>query len=318
MPEPQISDEHTWFLNNTNKMTVKYLVTGATGGLGREVLKYFTANVPRSEFAAASSNAANRSTFEDRGITFRHVDYNNSQSLETGLCDVQNLLFISSSGLCRGEQHAKVIEAARKTGVKHIWYTSLAFGGLQDTSNAPVMQDHLHTEKLLKESGLTYTSIREGVYAECFTIFLDWYPERSGTVKLPADGEVAYTSRAELGEATARIMIRGGYENQTVLFTAQETITAREIVDTINDTSGRNIKLELVSREDYLNEWISDPRGKPKEHFEMLATVWDEIVQGELRTTHPLLREILGREPTKPGDFVRKLLEDDRDYVFAY
>ncbi|KAL4949864.1 hypothetical protein BDW69DRAFT_67360 [Aspergillus filifer] len=299
-------------------MTLKYLITGATGGLGREVLKYFTANVPRSEFAAASSNAANRSTFEDRGIAFRHVNYDDLQSLETGLHNVQNLLFVSSSGMRRAEQHARVIEAARKAGVKHIWYTSLAFGGLRDTSKAPVMQDHLFTEKLLKESGLTYTSIREGIYAECFTIFLDWFPKQTGTLTLPADGGVAYTSRAELGEATARIMIRGGYENQIVLFTAQETITAQEIVDTINDTTGRQIKLELVSREDYLNGWMSDSRGKPKEHFKMIATVWDEIVQGALLTTHPLLQEILGREPTKPRDFVRKLLEDDRDYVFAY
>ena len=106
------------------------------------------------------------------------------------------------------------------------------------------MQDHLYTEKVLHgyvaypllvvvvyhslndpaRSGLTYTSIREGVYAECFTIFLDWYPERTGSIVLPADGEVAFTSRAELGEATARIMIQGGYENQTILFTAEETI----------------------------------------------------------------------------------------------
>ena len=53
-------------------------------------------------------------------------------------------------------------------------------------------------------SGLTYTSIREGIYTECFTIFLDWYPEHTGTMALPADGEVAYTPRAELGEASAR------------------------------------------------------------------------------------------------------------------
>jgi hypothetical protein len=167
-------------------------------------------------------------------------------------------------------------------------------------------------------SGLTYTSIREGVYAECFTVFLDWYPERTGTLTLPADGDVAYTSRVELGEATARIMIQGGYENQTVLFTAQETITAREPVDIINATTGRQIKLNLVSREAYLDSWRIDPRGRPKAHFEMIATVWDEIISGALRTTHPLLGETLGREPTSPRDFVRRLLEEDRDYVFRY
>jgi hypothetical protein len=113
-------------------------------------------------------------------------------------------------------------------------------------------------------------------------------------------------------------MIQGGYENETVLFTAQETITAREIVDIINETTGRQIKLNLVSREEYVSSWRSDPRGKPKENFEMIATVWDEIVSGALCTTHPLLGDILGREPTSPKVFVKRLLEDDRDYVFAY
>ncbi|KAL4980964.1 hypothetical protein BDW66DRAFT_146737 [Aspergillus desertorum] len=287
-------------------MTLKYLITGGTGGLGKHVLNYFTANVPFAEFAAASSNASNESIFKDRGIAFRHVDYNDPQSLETGLRDVENLLFVSTSDKHRREQHARV------------WYTSLAFGGLQNNSKAPVMQDHLYTEKLLEGSGLTYTSIREGVYVECFTTFLDWYPERTGSITLPPDGEVAYTSRAELGEATARIMIQGGYTNQMVLFTAGEAITAGEIVDIINGTTGRQIKLDLVSREEYLRAWMHDPRGKPKEHFEMIAKIWDEIAKGALHTTHPLLREILGREPTKPRDFVRNLLREDRNYVFPY
>ena len=50
----------------------------------------------------------------------------------------------------------------------------------------------------------------------------------------------------------------------------------------------------------------------------MIATIWDEIVKGRLRTTHPLMREVLGRELTKPRDAVRGLLEEDRDYVFLY
>ncbi|GKZ28923.1 hypothetical protein AbraIFM66950_001881 [Aspergillus brasiliensis] len=299
-------------------MTLKYLITGATGGLGKHVLNYFVENVPLSEFAAASSKPQNRQLFEDRGIAFRHLDYNDPQSLETALSDVENLFFVSSYGSNRGEQHARVVQAAKTAGVGHVWYTSLAFGGLSDDSKAPVQQDHLLTERLLKESGLTYTSIREGVYAECFTIFLDWYPERT-TVTLPGDGEVAFTSRVELGEASARIMIRGGYENQIVLFTAEKTTTARELVDIINDTTGRQAKLNVVSQEEYLHpNNMHDQRGKPKEHFQMIASFWDDIERGALRTTSPLMREILGREPTTPQDAVRKLLEENRDYEFIY
>ena len=172
------------------------------------------------------------------------------------------------------------------------------------------------TEPNRDRSGLTYTSIREGAYAEAFPLFLDWQLERTKLI-LPADGEVAFTLRADLGEATARIMIRGGYENQIVLMTAGETITAREIVGVINETTGRQIKLEIVSREEYIRRSSTeDARGKPTQHFEMVATIWDDIADGALSTTHPLMREILGREPTKPRDALRLLLAEDRDYVY--
>jgi uncharacterized protein YbjT (DUF2867 family) len=36
-------------------MTLKYLITGATRGLGSRVLAHLVANVPSSEYATASS-----------------------------------------------------------------------------------------------------------------------------------------------------------------------------------------------------------------------------------------------------------------------
>ncbi|GLA19683.1 hypothetical protein AnigIFM62618_007802 [Aspergillus niger] len=146
-------------------MTLKYLITGATGGLGQQVLNYFVENVASCEFAAASSNANNKKLLEDRRIAFRHVNYDDLQSLETGFRDVENLLFISTSSATRSEQHARVIMAAKTAGVKHVWYTSLAFGGFTDDSKAPVQQDHLLTERLL------YISLRRLANQERFIVF---------------------------------------------------------------------------------------------------------------------------------------------------
>ncbi|KAL3491897.1 hypothetical protein BJX62DRAFT_115458 [Aspergillus germanicus] len=300
-------------------MTLKYLITGATGGLGEQVLNYFVAHVPASEFAAASSNASNRARFEARGIAFRHVNYDDQQSLDTGLLDVENLLFVSTNTFDnerRDKQHHQLVDAAKKAGVKHVWYTSLAFGGFSDDSKAAVQQVHLITEKLLKESGLTYTSIREGVYTEAFPVFLNWYPD-STTVSLPADGEIAFTRRGELGEATARLMIKGGHDNEIVLLTSEETITAKEVVDVINETTGRQVKFEIVSPEVYARvHGANDQGGKPQAFFEMVATWWGDISNGELRTTHGLMREILGRGPTKPRDALKALLTENRDYTW--
>jgi uncharacterized protein YbjT (DUF2867 family) len=104
-------------------MTLKYLVTGATGGLGKQVLSYLVANVPASEYAAASSSEANRKRFEDQGIAFRVVNYDDPQSMENSFRDVENLLFVSTNTFDverRRKQHQNFVDAAKKMNVKHV------------------------------------------------------------------------------------------------------------------------------------------------------------------------------------------------------
>lgn len=104
-------------------MTLKYLVTGATGGLGKQILAYLVANVPASEYAAASSNEANRKHFEDQGIAFRVVNYDDPASMEKSFQDVENLLFVSTNTFDvekRRKQHQSFVDAAKKVDVKHV------------------------------------------------------------------------------------------------------------------------------------------------------------------------------------------------------
>lgn len=135
-------------------MTVKFLVTGATGGMGSGVLSYFVENLPASSYAASSSKASSASQFTTKGISFRHADYNDPSSLGDAFSGVENLLFVSSNTFdneLRTRQHSNVVEAARRAGVHHVWYTSLAYGGFGDDSKMAVQQAHLATEKMLKE-----------------------------------------------------------------------------------------------------------------------------------------------------------------------
>ncbi|QMW46707.1 hypothetical protein G4B11_010162 [Aspergillus flavus] len=300
-------------------MTLKYLITGATGGLGRYVLDYFVANKPLHEFAAASSRESNRKQFEDRGIAFRQVDYDDPATLDKAFRDVENVLFVSTNTFDnekRRKQHQNFVDAASRNGVKHVWYTSLAFGGFKSDSQAAVQTAHLETEEMLRKSGVTYTSIREGIYTEAFPVLLNWYPD-STTVPLPSDGPMALTLRSELGEATARLMIAGGHENEIVLLTAEDTIRPSEIVDIINQTTGREVKFERVSPEGYIRIYgENDQGGKPKAFFQQTLTWYEGIEKGELATTHSLMRELLGREPTKPRDAIQGLLLENPNYTW--
>ncbi|KAH8703348.1 putative NmrA-like family protein [Talaromyces proteolyticus] len=300
-------------------MTLKYLVTGATGGLGRQVLEYFTTHLPSSEYAAASSSEANRSKFEDKGIAFRLVNYDDPASLTAAFADVENLFFVSSNVWDterRTKQHKNVVEAAKKVGVKHTWYTSLAFGGLRSDSKIDVQQAHLETEKLLKESGITYTSIREGIYTQAFPLFLQWYPTTE-TIYIAEDGQITYTSREELGEANAKLLIKGGHENEIVLLTASGALRATDIVDIINETTGRNVKIQVLSPEEYVRYHTENDIGQKPESFWRKRISWfDGIAKGEAILSNPLMKEVLGREP-KPGrQLIREILQDNPNFTW--
>lgn len=106
-------------------MILKYLITGASGGFGGHVLDFFIKHVPMEEFAVSSSQQGNRSKFEDRGVQFRHLDYECPATLEAGLCDVQNLLFVSTNtNLIHIDRllrhHRNVVSAAVKADVQHV------------------------------------------------------------------------------------------------------------------------------------------------------------------------------------------------------
>ena len=104
-------------------MTLKYLITGATGGLGGGVLQQISKHVPKSNIAASSSRPDVAERFKNSGMQFRHADYQDRASLENAFAGVEKLLFVSANAYdneARNQQHRNVIEAAKSAGVGHV------------------------------------------------------------------------------------------------------------------------------------------------------------------------------------------------------
>jgi hypothetical protein len=62
---------------------------------------------------------------------------------------------------------------------------------------------------------------------------------------------MTFTSRAELGEANGKLLIRGGYENEIILLTSNEALHAADVVRIINQTTNRQVELVLTTPEEY-------------------------------------------------------------------
>lgn len=143
------------------------------------------------------------------GVEIRKGDFGDPSSLETAFSGADKLLIVSYPSIAheiRVKNHVAAIDAAKRVGIKHIYYTSLAFAG---DSVAAVMQAHIDTEIYLKESGLTYTIIREGIYSESWPLYFGFFDPNEGKdeVLIPySDGRIAWVCRDDLGEGTAKII----------------------------------------------------------------------------------------------------------------
>ncbi|EOM2482056.1 NAD(P)H:quinone oxidoreductase, partial [Escherichia coli O157:H7] len=139
-------------------------ITGATGQLGQYVIESLMKTVPASQIVAIVRNPAKAQALTAQGITVRQADYGDEAALTSALQGVEKLLLISSSEVGqRAPQHRNVINAAKTAGVKFIAYTSLLHA---DKSPLGLADEHIETEKMLADSGIVYTLLRNGWYTE--------------------------------------------------------------------------------------------------------------------------------------------------------
>jgi uncharacterized protein YbjT (DUF2867 family) len=278
------------------------VVTGATGHLGSAVLENLLKRTPASQLIASVRKPSEAGAIAARGIEVREGDYDKPESLEQSFKGAERLLLISSSGIeyeKRLEQHRRVVDAAGKAGIRHIYYTSLLPG---PESTAYVMKAHLETETYLKSCGLTYTIIKNGVYIEAHAQYLG--PEKSGEVAIPADGPISWVSRTDLAEGIALLLESGTYQDETVYLTGATALDIEGFAALVGRQRGAPLKRAIVPLDDYVARLTE--AGYDEEFARHWATTYLDLPRGQFARVDPLLPELLGRQPAS----VEKILKE--------
>lgn len=315
--------------------SARVVLTGTTGGLGSAVLKHILSQniIPPSNLIISLYNPqkapSSLTELSTLGIDIRHGDYTQPDTLSSAFSDSKVLFLVSYPSIAhktRVDAHKNAIDAAKRAGVSHVLYTSLAFGGnLEDSSVAAVMQAHLDTEAYLKASGIAYTIIREGIYSESYPLYLGFFDHKSGgdEVCIPEDGRrgIAWASRDELGEATARLIARvynGDMSssppilNNSLLFSGPEVISLSSIASSITDVLSlpRLLRIKYVTMEEYATSAAALKRLGP-EFARLWATTYEALKRGECAVVTSTLEEVLGRRPKEMKTMLKEVLKDD-------
>ncbi|MDG0795133.1 NmrA family NAD(P)-binding protein [Cohnella ginsengisoli] len=237
------------------------IVTGANGNLGSAVVEELLKRVPGEQIGVSVRDVDKAQELEKRSVRVRHGDFDHEESLLHAFEGASQVLLVSSGVLGEAgvRQHMAAINAAKKAGAERILYTSHMASS--STSLFPPMLNHARTEELLKESGMPFTSLRNGFYASSL-VWLLGGALQSGELILPEDGPVAWTTHSDLAEATATILTQRRWDGLSPNLTASEAFDMEEIAAMASDITGRPIRRMVVSDEEHRKHLIA--RGFPR------------------------------------------------------
>ncbi|KAF6821424.1 hypothetical protein CPLU01_12507 [Colletotrichum plurivorum] len=306
-----------------------------SGALGGSTYDYLVKLLPPDQIVLISRHPEKVPQEHIRsGVRARRASYESSSSdLEAAFAGIEVLFLISYPSHVyeyRKKVQLPAVDAARRAGVTHIFYSSLAFAGdLQDESLAEVMQAHLATERHLAEAAaadpsFTYTSIREGLYSESYPIYTSFFDLATpdNEILIPHDGSgpgVAWVKRAELGEATAKLIAKYSWDpeqsphaNGKVLLTGPRTWTLEETARVLGRAIGKDVRIRQVSVDEYVKLPRVLARFGSQEKARTWATAWDAIRAGETSVVTGTLKEIIGREPEAFDATIQRLVSGRR------
>lgn len=281
------------------------LVTGATGGLGKAVVENLLKTVGPATISVLVRDPAKAADLQAQGVTVKLGDYNDYASLVAAFKGVDKLFLVSSNDIPnRVPQHTNVLNAAKEAGVQHVVYTSFQ-RKTEDGSSAAafVAEAHLATEKLLKESGLTYTILKNALYLDVLPLFMGPVLD-TNTIYLPAgEGKVPYASRADMGAAGAAVLAGTGHENQAYDISNDSSYSFHDIAKILSDLSGKTIQYVSPTAEEFGTALAA--AGVPAGAIEMTAGFCVAIEQGEFDFPGTDLEKLLGRKPESAEQFLK-------------
>lgn len=227
------------------------LVTGATGNLGNAIIRQLQKKLNFNEFSALARNPEKAKEVLSESVEVRIGDFDDSQSLLKAFEGVDKLVLISTMEQNRFKQHKNVIDAAKKAGIKHIYYTSLAIKDIYTSTVKDLMMSHFETEDYLIQSGIKYTIFRNTMYAEALPQFLN-HLIKDNKLQIPAvKGKVPFALRKELGEAIANLVIESGHENKIYNLTGSKSYSMNDIVNGVNEIKSLNIEYVEITENQY-------------------------------------------------------------------
>jgi uncharacterized protein YbjT (DUF2867 family) len=206
-------------------MSLRVLVTGGTGMLGRQVVQQLIA----SNYIVRVMSRRKRNTFDPENIEWAPALIETGEGVRTALYEVQVVIHCASDPMHPQADLAmakQLFEAAQTENIPHLIYPSIV--GI-DNNPYRYYRAKLEAEKMLYRSGVPWSLLR----ATQFYTFLDrtlGVTSNFGFVFIPAGMRFQGVSESEVAQEIVNL-VRLGPSNRASDLGGPQVLTTRELTE---------------------------------------------------------------------------------------
>lgn len=293
---------------NNNKAIPSFLVTGATGNIGSELIKILSRE--NVHVRAAVHSVSKSDKILSLGIRdIVEMDFDEPSEIQYSIFkEVDKIFLLTPNFGTKGV--SKILDEAKKAKVKHIIYLSSDSVSLKSLSSKGV-EVFIYNEKIVQDSGIKHTILRP-------TAFMQNFLNNSFTIKtqnkfyLPwGNGKVSFVDTRDIASVIAKILLSDSekYENKIYSITGLEVLSCNEIAMIFSEILGVNIEYVNVSEETAFNEMKK--MGLSNVLIEYILDLSRIIKQDYASYISSSVEEITGKKPNTFKKFVE-------DYKYAF
>jgi NAD(P)H dehydrogenase (quinone) len=276
-------------------LDIPLAVTGSTGRVGGLVAGTLASRGKPMRLLVRSPE---RAPDHPETVVFASTYGDGERSVEA-LRGTRVLLMVSASeSATRLDEHRAFIDAAAAAGVEHIVYTS--FAGASPRSTFTLGRDHAHTEEHIKASGMSYTFLRDNLYAN----FLSLMVGKDRAIRGPAgDGRVAAVAQEDVAAVAAGVLLNPeAHVNATYELSGPSAFTLTEAAATLSRCTGRHVWFVDETVEEAYESRAA--YGAPVWQVEAWVSTYTAIAAGEVERVTGEVERLLGRPATSLEDLL--------------
>jgi len=269
------------------------LVTGASGQLGREVVRALLAD----GFAVKAATRDASKVPPQQGVTPVTFDYTDPATFAAALEGATGLFLVAPP--MDADAPAKLIpfiEKARSAGIGHVVFNSAL--GMDQNEEAPLRI----VERAVMDSGIPYTILRPNFFMENFSTgsISPMIREQNSIFLAAGDGKTSFISTRDIA-AVAAAALAGTHAGCEYNLTGPEALDHGQVARMISEATGKQITYQALPEMIMLQG--ARNLGMPEPMVQYMRGLYAAVRSGDAAVVTDDVKKITGRTPITFDEF---------------